>query len=127
MIGLGCLLTFSFYFYNNGLHPLVFDQILMQWLKENKQNNKNFGLVFLMRYCFVVMLFQYLNFFVCFVTCLHETGKKMFYFFFGSSKAITRKGKREKAQSNKSPALRKSTNKGVWTVGTLNQLFIKGS
>ena len=27
---------------------------------------------------------------------------------------------REKAQSNKTPALRRSTNMGVWTVGTLN-------
>ena len=34
---------------------------------------------------------------------------------------------REKALSNKTPALRKSTNMGVWTVGTLNQLFITGS
>ena len=34
---------------------------------------------------------------------------------------------REKAPSNKTPALRKSTNMGVWAVGTLNQLFITGS
>ena len=34
---------------------------------------------------------------------------------------------REKARSNKTPALRKSTNMGVWAVGTLNQLFIRGS
>ena len=34
---------------------------------------------------------------------------------------------REKAPSNISPALRKSTNMGVWAVGTLNQLFISGS
>ena len=33
---------------------------------------------------------------------------------------------REKARSNKTPALRKSTNMGVWAVGTLNQLFIRG-
>ena len=32
-----------------------------------------------------------------------------------------------KAPSNKTPALRKSTNMGVWAVGTLNQLFIRGS
>ena len=31
------------------------------------------------------------------------------------------------APSNKTPALRKSTNMGVWAVGTLNQLFIRGS
>ena len=30
---------------------------------------------------------------------------------------------REKVPSNKTPALRKSTNMGVWVVGTLNQLF----
>ena len=34
---------------------------------------------------------------------------------------------KEKAPSNKSPALRKSTKMGVWAVGTLNQLFIRGS
>ena len=34
---------------------------------------------------------------------------------------------REKTPSNKTPALRKSTNIGVWGVGTLNQLFIRGS
>ena len=33
---------------------------------------------------------------------------------------------REKAPSNKTPMLRKSTNIGVWALGTLNQLFIKG-
>ena len=38
-----------------------------------------------------------------------------------------KKGKSEKAPSNKTPALRKSTNMGVWAVGTLNQLFIRGS
>ena len=35
----------------------------------------------------------------------------------------TRKGK---APSNKTPALRKSTNMSIWAVGILNQLFIKG-
>ena len=35
--------------------------------------------------------------------------------------------RREKARSNKSPALRKSTKMGVWADGTLNQLFIRGS
>ena len=34
---------------------------------------------------------------------------------------------REKAVSNKTPALTKSTNMGIWVVGTLNQLFIRGS
>ena len=34
---------------------------------------------------------------------------------------------REKAPSNKTPAFRKSTNMGVWAVGTLNQLFIRDS
>ena len=33
---------------------------------------------------------------------------------------------REKAPSYKTPAIRKSTNMGVWAVGTLNQLFVKG-
>ena len=34
---------------------------------------------------------------------------------------------REKATSNKTSALRKSTNMGVWAAGTLNQLIIRGS
>ena len=34
---------------------------------------------------------------------------------------------RETAPSNKTPALRKSTNMSLWAVGTLNQLFIRGS
>ena len=34
---------------------------------------------------------------------------------------------RERAPSHKTPALRKSTNMGVWAVGTLNQLFKRGS
>ena len=33
----------------------------------------------------------------------------------------------EKALSNKTPAPKKSTNKGVWAVGTLNRLLIRGS
>ena len=34
---------------------------------------------------------------------------------------------REKAQSNKTPALTKSKNMGIWVVGISNQLFIRGS
>ena len=34
---------------------------------------------------------------------------------------------REKAPSNKTSTLRKTTNMGVWAVGTLNQLFITSS
>ena len=34
---------------------------------------------------------------------------------------------REKAPSNKTPALTKSTNMGIWVVGTSNQFFIRGS
>ena len=33
----------------------------------------------------------------------------------------------EKRPSNKTQALRKSTNGGVWAGSTLNQLFIRGS
>ena len=33
----------------------------------------------------------------------------------------------KKASSNKTPPLKKGTNTGVWAVGTLNQLFIRGS
>ena len=35
--------------------------------------------------------------------------------------------RREKLLPNKTPALRKSTNMGIWNVGTSNQLFIRGS
>ena len=38
-----------------------------------------------------------------------------------------KKKNREKVPPNKSPALAKSTNIGIWVIGTLNQLFIKGS
>ena len=34
---------------------------------------------------------------------------------------------REKALSNKTPALTKSTNMGVWAVGKLNQFLIRDS
>ena len=34
---------------------------------------------------------------------------------------------REKAPSNKTPALPKSTNMGIWVVDTTNQVFIRGS
>ena len=33
----------------------------------------------------------------------------------------------EKAPSNETPAFTKSTNMGIWVVGTSNQLFIRGS
>ena len=43
------------------------------------------------------------------------------------SKTILLKDKhREKGTSNKTPLLKNSTNMGVWAVGTLNQLFIRG-
>ena len=34
---------------------------------------------------------------------------------------------REKAPSNKTLALTKSANMGIWVVGTTNQLFVRGS
>ena len=34
---------------------------------------------------------------------------------------------RENGPSNKTPALRKSTNMDVWALGTINQLSIRGS
>ena len=34
---------------------------------------------------------------------------------------------REKAPSNETPALTKSTNMDIWVVGTTNQLFTRGS
>ena len=53
---------------------------------------------------------------------------KIFNFFSNLAKSLLIKDThREKAPSNKTPALRKSTNMGVWAVGTLSQLFIRGS
>ena len=43
------------------------------------------------------------------------------------SKYFIKDTHREKAPSNKTPALRIGTNMSVWAVGTLNQLFIRGS
>ena len=40
-------------------------------------------------------------------------------------KTLLKDTDREKAPSNKTPALTKSTNMGAWVVGTLNQLFIR--
>ena len=34
---------------------------------------------------------------------------------------------REKAPSNKTPALTKNMNMDIWVVGTSNELFIRGS
>ena len=34
---------------------------------------------------------------------------------------------REKTPSNKTPVLTKSTNMGIWVIGTSNQLFTRGS
>ena len=34
---------------------------------------------------------------------------------------------REKAPSNKTPALTNSTNMGIWVVGISNKIFIRGS
>ena len=40
---------------------------------------------------------------------------------------VVKDTRREKAPSNKTPALTKSTNIGIWVVGTSNQLLIRGS
>ena len=34
---------------------------------------------------------------------------------------------RKKVPSNKTPALKKSTNVGIWVVGTSNEVFTRGS
>ena len=46
---------------------------------------------------------------------------------FDELKEVLNDTHRDKTPSYKTPALRKSTNMGVWAVGTLNQLFIRGS
>ena len=43
-----------------------------------------------------------------------------------SSVVVFKDTHREKAPSNKTPALKKSMNVGVWAVSTLSQLFIRG-
>ena len=43
------------------------------------------------------------------------------------ARSILTNFKTEKAPSNKTPALTKSTNIGIWIVSTSNQLFIRGS
>ena len=40
---------------------------------------------------------------------------------------IVKDSHREKAPSNKTPALTKKMNMGIWVVGTSNQLSIRGS
>ena len=44
-----------------------------------------------------------------------------------NEKSLLKDTHREKSPSNKTPALRKIANMDVWAVGTLNQLFIRGS
>ena len=58
------------------------------------------------------------------VTFLKKTSPQMFSCEFHEMFKDTH---REKAPSNKAPALAKSTNMGIWVVRTANQLFIRGS
>ena len=44
-----------------------------------------------------------------------------------NDKTKSKDNHREKAPSNVTPALTKSTNIGIWFVGTTNQLFMRGS
>ena len=56
--------------------------------------------------------------------CYHNVivGKLLHYIY---SSSLFKDTHREKAASNKTPALTKSTNMGIWVVGTSNQPFIK--
>ena len=45
---------------------------------------------------------------------------------FSGKKSIVNDTHRKKAPINKVPALTKSINKNIWTVGTSNQLFMRG-
>ena len=42
-------------------------------------------------------------------------------------KALIKDTHKEKSPSNKTPAITKSKNMVIWTLGTSNQLFIRGS
>ena len=59
--------------------------------------------------------------------------KTVFYRFYDvicrhfESIVVLKDTRREKAPSNKTPALRISTNMGVWVVRALNQLLIRSS
>ena len=44
-----------------------------------------------------------------------------------SSKFVFKDTQREKAPSNKTAALTKSTNMSIWVVGTSNEFFTRGS
>ena len=59
-----------------------------------------------------------LNASLCFRSCHPEVFCK---------KGVLKDTHREKALSNKTPALTKSTNMGIWVLGTTNQLFMRGS
>ena len=53
---------------------------------------------------------------------------ELFFSFYGVYlKERVKDTHREKAPSNKTLALTKSTNMDIWVVGTSNQLFIRGS
>ena len=60
---------------------------------------------------------------------------KMYIYIYNIYNVLTRKRKRKtklkdthrkEAPSNKTPALTKSSDMGIWVVGTSNQLFIRG-
>ena len=65
------------------------------------------------------ILFDSVIFVNVFCFCLNF---HLIYFIYFSLRILT-----GRKQSNKSPALTKSTNKGIWVVVTANQLFIRGS
>ena len=44
-----------------------------------------------------------------------------------TEKILINDAHREKAPPNKTPPLTKSTNMGIWVVGTSNQLVVRGS
>ena len=60
--------------------------------------------------------------------CSHKTWRIRIEFVSnGCSRISSKDTHREKAPSNKTPVLSESMNMNIWVVGTLNQLFIKGS
>ena len=55
-----------------------------------------------------------------------SNGNSLFGKFWSEKNCQFKDTHREKAPSNKTPVLIKSTNIGIWIVGTTNQLFTRG-
>ena len=74
------------------------------------------------------MKFKILKFFILNISTERAFGVKKTFFLLSKAFSFRLKDThREKAPSNKTPALTESANMDIWVVGILNQLFIRGS